>query len=231
MKCDIKIMASPARSANVANLCKKLGLVMTKDVFFDDRPNGGDAYYTSRKTFEMESRNNATHRCVLQDDVMVCNGFEHIVNELVRKRPNAFWTLFCSSMKLIEMRAKNPNIRIVKIKRCGMYGQAIIAPIGEIEKVYAWGEAIADGRKIVHDDVLFGEYALHHDMPVYTTLPGLVQHLAPTNSLLGFNNKGKVSKVFDVNADRFSWNTADDELSISLPNTMEFCKAAKGDLH
>lgn len=222
VKCDIKIMASPKRYAYVLNLCKVLQLDIDKDVFFDDRPGGGNAAYTSEKTWSLPFEDGVTHRCVLQDDVLTCKDFRRALDQIISRKPDAVFTLFCPSGKLIEFRDKAEGPIFVKIRRGGMYGPAIVMPREYVSDVYSWGRRVSGGREILHDDVLFGEYALEHDVDIFTTVPSLVQHMCPDRSLLGYNNKGKISKVFDIDAALNDWSVAQDQRTLSLPNTMSF---------
>lgn len=230
MNCDIKIMASPKRRDFVMKMCEALNLDISKDVFFDDRPCGGNAAYTSKKTWALPFENeNITHRCVLQDDVLTCENFHAAINGLVTRFPMAVFSLFCPSAKMIDIKRRFGEEQIVNIKKCGVYGPAIIVPRKIVSDVYKWGEQIAKKENAVvsHDDVLFGEYALAHQMNVYTTIPSLVQHLCPTESLLGYNRKEKVSKVFDAKAGNCNWSIAKSEASITIPNSMKFYKATR----
>lgn len=225
MKCDIKIMAAPKRYANVLNTCNVLGLDIEKDAFFDDREGGGVPYYTARKTLELPyADDSVTHRCILQDDIIVSHGFPKIIDQIVSEFPNAIITLFCSRSILKEMMDKNPSSRYVKIGKCGVYGQGVIFPRWMIPEMFAWAEREANGREILHDDVLYGFYALANGVEVYTTLPNIIQHNCPTSSLLGYNNKNKTSKVFDMNADQLDWSKAGKILSVSIPNSTNFYK-------
>ena len=222
-KCDIKIMASPKRYAYVLNLCKILNLDIDKDVFFDDRPNGGDAAYTSEHTWDLPFEfDDITHRCVIQDDVIVCKNFERAINQIVECFANDIFSLFCPSLKMFDIQKKSNEHQIVDIKRCGVYGPAIIMPRSIIYDVYLWGRKISDNAKIIHDDVLIGEYALAHGLHVYTTVPSLVQHAEPVRSLLGYGRESKVSKVFDINSGLLDWSNANCDFSVTIPNSMKF---------
>lgn len=225
MKCDIKIMASPRRYGSVLNICKILNLDVEKDVFFDDRPNGGDAAYTSERTWDLPFEDDSiTHRCVLQDDVLLCRGFKDALAKLIERFPNDVFSLFCPSAKMVDLCEKYDIPQIVEIRKCGVYGPAVVMPREYIAFMYAWGREIANGCKIVHDDVLIGEYALAHNMKVYTTIPSLIQHAQPTNSLLGYGRESKVSKVFDMDAGKLDWANARTDAKITIPNSMKFYK-------
>lgn len=218
MKCDIKIMASPKRRAYVEEMVERLHLDIDKDVFFDDRTDPKGAMYTARKTwllpFEDES---VTHRCVLQDDVLTGKDFEHIIQRLVSTYPDEVFSLYCSRTALVDMK-KDGNY--VEIAGCGVWGQGVIIPRKHIQPLFAWVDSI--NPDYPHDDTAIGEYAKFHGVRVLTTVPNLIQHNCPTASLLGYNNKNKVSKVFypgDVRS--LDWEYKANKLpSIYAPNSV-----------
>ena len=227
VKCDIKIMASPKRYAHVLNACKVLGLDIDKDVFFDDRPGGGHAAYTSEKTWSLPFEDGITHRCVLQDDVLACRNFRDTLERIIAQKPDAVFTLFCPSGKLKEFYEGAERPLIVEIRRGGMYGPAIVMPRKYVDAVYDWGRIISGGREILHDDVLFGEFALSHSIKIFTTAPTIVQHICPDRSLLGYNDKRKVSKVFEFEVGSLEWEKADGSRFLSLPNSTGFFREEK----
>lgn len=229
MKCDFKIMASPFRYAYVMNMCKVLELNIEQDVFFDDRPNGGSAYYTSQRTWELPMDHDITHRCVLQDDLLLCHGFKGIIQKLVNAHPEAIWTLFSSRMNLAEIFERNKDTRVVKVEKCGIWGQAVIIPKQYLSDMYAWASDVAEKHGAVpyHDDVMYGEYALEHGIDVLTTMPGTVQHMCPTRSLLKLNNQKKVSKIFSIDADTYDWSNLEIGATFTCPNSMNFYKPKK----
>ena len=224
-KCDIKIMASPKRYAYVLNMCMVLILDIAKDVFFDDRPIGGNAAYTSEKTWNLPFEDGVTHRCVLQDDLLICKKFEDFVNQIVNQKPNAVFSLFCPQSKMVDYMDRYGIPQLVKNKRGGVWGQAVIIPRFIVHDIYTWGNKIAkeNNAAVFHDDVLIGEYAVDHGIDVYIPIPNPIQHLAPVSSLLGFNNKNKTSKVFDMDAGKLNWSKCS-ESSISIPNSVLFYK-------
>ena len=141
-----------------------------------------------------------THRLVLQDDVMLCNNFQKIVTKAVEKHPDAVWTLYSSRLKSEHMTKNTPYVRI---RGNGIWGQAIIMPREHIVPCFEWVTK-KFGADFPHDDTGIGFYTVEHKVPVFSTFPSTIQHLCPNNSVLGYNNKNKVSKVWqsaDIEAD------------------------------
>ena len=83
-------MGSEKRKDNILKMKEFLNL-SDSDIFLDDRPNGGHALYTARKTWELPFNDDTTHRCVLQDDLEVCDG-EYIesLDDLCRRSLHKF---------------------------------------------------------------------------------------------------------------------------------------------
>lgn len=210
-KCDIKIMASPKRYVHVLNTCNVLGLDIDADVFFDDRPNGGDAFYTFKKTILLPFDDGITHRVVLQDDLLLCHDFKNTVNRLISLKQNAIFTLHCSRSVIKKDWVVKDSPSIIKINGCCVWGQANVFPIDMIEDMFKWAHKNI-GANIIHDDSLVGQFAKANGIEVYTTAPGLVQHLEPNSSLLGFNDKRKTSKVFDMNCDKYNWENFSEKI-------------------
>lgn len=200
MKCDIKIMGSPKRIGNIEKMRQKLGLSVT-DIFLDNRPNGGHAMYTARRTWGLKFEEGVTHRCVLQDDLDICEGFEKAINRIVEQNPDCIISIY-NPMK--PMNGKSPYIKIVG---CDLWGQALIIPKDIIPKIFEWVDSI--NPDYPHDDVAIAEYARIHGVTVLATRDSLVQHLGHNTSLLGYNNKNKVSKVFlgDKSAETIEWES------------------------
>ena len=149
MKCDIKIMGSPKRILNIEKMRQSLGISI-KDVFLDDRPNGGHAMYTARKTWNLPFADNVTHRCVLQDDLAICEGFVNSVQRIVNKHPDCIICLYnpLDPERYKEMHeSKNPYTKVIG---CDLWGQAVIIPKNNISELFAWVDSI----KIIHMTML-----------------------------------------------------------------------------
>ena len=82
----------------------------------------------------------------------------------------------------------------VKIYPANTWGQGNIIEINMLKNIMAFREEKLPNY--IYDDGLYLMYCIENKLPVYTTAVGLMQHLCPVNSTLGYNNKGKVSKVF-----------------------------------
>ena len=190
VKVDIKIMGCHKRDEYIKAMLEKLGLDESI-VCYDDRDGKGDAMYTARKAWLAPIPYGVTHRLVLQDDCLLCNDFVDIVHKIVEQYPNVFFSLLNTRVNPEDKKIDSPYIQIVGER---MYGQAIIMPVKHIQKMFDWIDRLEKGYR--HDDTAIGTYASVNGIKVLSTIPSLLQHLCPTDSLLGYNNEKKVSRVW-----------------------------------
>ena len=204
---DIRIMASPKRADNVARLLQKLNL-SSDAVTWDDRPNGGDAMYTARKTWLHPLPEGATHRMVLQDDVEVCKNFAQIVSIIADTHPHRVIT----GIHFLQP-SNYPNYNNTTYYRVNnMPGCAIMMPVSTIEPCMAWCDASDDMERKPHDDLMISKYCQEHNVMMVCTIPCIVQH-PDDNSLFGTVYTWKrYSRLYDPYA-RADWTNK----SILLP--------------
>lgn len=205
MKIAYRIMACRERNDMVfAELDKLYGLDVK--VFYDVRPKEErkGTWYTQMACINDVLDQDYTHLVLLQDDILLVNKFGDCVEKLIEARPLVLWTLFCPRIKAEDMSFSEPYARIFP---ANTWGQANIIPIEMLKKIVAFREEKLPNY--IYDDGLYLMYCIENGMPVYTTRVALLQHLCPTNSTLGYNNKNKVSKVWageDV-YEKVNWNS------------------------
>lgn len=172
-------------------------------VYYDDDRNDKMAMPNARRTWLAPTE--ATHVCVLQDDLELSNRFPEIVEKCADNFPSSIFSFFQSQLKEEDKGANTPYIQI---RGCGMYGQAIMIPRKMIPVMFYWIDENY-GVDYRHDDTAIGFFASMNDIPVMSTIPSIVQHLGHNDSTLGYNNKRKVSRVFmkDVDANEFDAKT------------------------
>ena len=224
MKCDVKIMAVKPRRKMVLAMCDKLGLSEDECVIYDDRPNGGGTYYTCRKAWSAPMPDDVTHRIVLQDDLALCNDFMQIADRMVTAHPDVFFTLFCPRVHFEDRLPESPYLIV---KGYNTWGQGIILPREYIKKVMRFSDEEL-GTDFQWDDGQYAWYAKENSIPIMTTVPSLLQHLCPTESTLGYNNKNKVSKVWngeDISGE--NWEAKSFTFTKSMPITVSLEKQKK----
>jgi hypothetical protein len=191
---SVKIMATPKRTKYLSSMLKSLKLDKSI-VVFDDRKKGGDAMYNARRCWLSPlEHNQVTHRLVLQDDLELVDNFLDIVKQALDSFPDAIWSLYSSRIYYEDR--ESDDTPYLSIKGNGVHGQAIIIPVKYIKDCFNWIDETL-GFDYPHDDCAIGTYANVKNIPVYTTIPSLVQHLAPNESALKYNNKNKISKVYE----------------------------------
>ena len=173
-QCDIKIMCVPKRMLNVARLCGKLGLTILDAVI--DHKQEGNPFNTSRRAFSEPIEEGVTHRCVLQDDVDVCDGFNDMIQELVNRYPDAIWSLY-------SRKRESTDIQEGSIVSTGgrIWGPGVIIPVKYLYSIYEKYDSGYEGY--IHDDGFYCGWAKWKKIPTLTTYPCAVR-LMEDDSLL-----------------------------------------------
>ena len=192
-------------------------------VFYDDRPQEErkGTYYTQLKCIEDALNGDYTHLVLLQDDILLVNDFDKCIKELIKFKPYDLWTLFCP--RICEANTEEPYGQIFP---ANTWGQGNVIEIGMLKEIMKFREEKIPNY--IYDDGLYLMYCIENNLPVYTTRVGLLQHLCPTDSTLGYNNKNKVSKVFlgeDI-YDKVNWKSRDYK-KFNLPTTADLEKEYK----
>ena len=192
-------------------------------VFYDDRPQEErkGTYYTQLKCIEDALNGDYTHLVLLQDDILLVNDFDKCIKELINFKPYDLWTLFCP--RIHEANLEEPYGQIFP---ANTWGQGNVIEIGMLKEIMKFREEKIPNY--IYDDGLYLMYCIENNLPVYTTRVGLLQHLCPTDSTLGYNNKNKVSKVFlgeDI-YDKVNWKSRDYK-KFNLPTTADLEKEYK----
>lgn len=134
----------------------------------------------------------ATHHVMLQDDVVLCPDFLSQVRAAVSRCSNVPIALFARRKVISEARQQGSSWAVIPD---GIWGQGYCLPSQFISPFLRWeAEHIAPDFK--HDDSRLAMFLLEHQRPVWATVPSLVEHALPSNSLLGQSNKGKVATWF-----------------------------------
>lgn len=213
-KVDVKIMAVKPRRKMVLAMLEKLGLPEAETVVYDDRPSGGGTLYTCRKCWEAPVPEGVTHRVVLQDDLLLCNNFIEIMNRIVNTNPEFIFSLFCSRMKFEYATEGSPYV-IVKGRNA--WGQGMLMPVSYVKPMFEFADSEL-GKDFPYDDGIYAWWAQKEKLEIMTTVPSTIQHLCPTESTLGYNDKRKVSKVWiGEDLSGINWESKAIAFSPSMP--------------
>ena len=173
MTVEIRIRTCPARAEMAEKLRNELGLPETS-VFKDDRENGGNPFYMWKKMAENIPAD-ATHICLLDDDVEVSSGFKTIVEQMVQAHPGCAFSLFTTDLnssyfdEFLE-KTTTPYLTCSKL-----FGCAVILPVSVLAECFSWIDANYDSET-VHDGHAAQEYLESKGIQILTTYPGVVQH-------------------------------------------------------
>lgn len=92
MKCDFKIMGVEERIENIKQTVNVLNLSMD-DVFLDKEMRM-NPLRSSLYVLRMPVEKGITHRCILQDDIILSDNFSDFVNKLIAIAPDAIYSLY-----------------------------------------------------------------------------------------------------------------------------------------
>ena len=183
-KLDMKIYGCHIRD-NFINNYKKTLTLKDSDIIYDDRPNGGNAYYTFRKALLQPVEEGVTHRLMLPDDMQLCEGFMDRLRFIVDKFPKKVLELFPFGYnKLTEIPGKTPYYRTFAPAACGL-----VFPVQIINEMIDW----IDNKYTLYNNVTVDQiiddsavlsWCQKFSVDMITIVPALVQHLGDI-SLLG----------------------------------------------
>lgn len=169
MKIDIKVTAVHERQVMAEALKTQLDLD-DADIIWDENPTG-QAMPTVKKAWRQPIGEGVTHRVVLSEDVVVCNGFREIVTQAVTAHPDCVFSLFSTNLNGKPIYAATPYIDHAR----SIFGCALVLPVQYIEECFAWIEAALDPD--VWDNEGIQAWINHKDLQILTTCPMLVQHV------------------------------------------------------
>lgn len=158
----------------------------------------------------------ADHICVLQDDILLCDNFKEIVEKCANNFPSSVFSFYNPRLSEDDFSAITPYR---KVTGCGMYGPAIMMPAKMVPLVFYWGDKVY-GQDFKHDDTVIGFFCSVNGIDVMTTVPAIIQHLGHSESMLGYNNKRKISKVFCKEPDVNFFDTKQFIRTKNIPNTV-----------
>lgn len=170
---EIRIRTCPARAEKAENLRNELELPETS-VFTDDRENGGNPLYMWFKMIENISAD-ATHICLLDDDVEVSTGFKQIVEQMVQAHPGCAFSLFTTDLNSGYFDDFISNLETPYVTCSKLFGCAVILPVSILEECFNWIQENCD-LETAHDGHAVQEYLEQKGIQILTTIPGVVQH-------------------------------------------------------
>lgn len=198
---SVAVMAVPERRAMVEELLASLGpWFPAVRVIYDEDLAG--CWATAKRAWQAYPQN-ATHHLVLQDDALPCRDFLAGAAKACSFRPHHPITYTCWRETLMN-KALAQGVSWIETPD-GVYGQATSLPTWMIPRLMKWEEATMDPA-CHHDDARIARYCIDHTIPIYATVPALVQHGAPSDSLLGQDNARRIAQSFQAERSALSIN-------------------------
>lgn len=151
---------------------------------------------------EVFARPGTTHVVVLQDDMAPCGEFRRLVEEAVDAAPEVPVSLF--SLRRVIRDAREAG-RSWALSKDGA-GPCTVLPAGWVRPFLDWarGSVRADYK---HDDRRLMAWLIWTGrIPVWHTVPSLVEHVAPSESLLGNSNRTRLAAYFDPHVEQVDWS-------------------------
>lgn len=147
----------------------------------------------------------ASHHCLIQDDVLTCADFVATLERMAEVLPDQVISLYCPRKLAREAYDRGERWALVKD---GSWGQGIMMPRNLLLEFLEWEQANIY-PECPHDDSRVAMWLIETNRPAWVCVPSLVQHLAPTNSEMGYNMSGKVATVFSGSISGLAWHWED----------------------
>ena len=189
---DIKIYGTHKRDHFIEEY-KKCLPITDDDVIYDDRPNGGNAYYTCKKAWLQPVSEGVTHRLCLPDDMQLSKGFLKILNEMIEAHPDKVLCLFPFDRMHVWKFAQRQNTPYFNVHI--MSGCGVVFPVQYIKTCFEWIDNHYENQDDIIDDIAMQEYFNANNVPYITTLPAIVQHMGD-DSLITPNAPIRKTDVF-----------------------------------
>lgn len=176
---DIRIIARPSRRNNVLKLLSQLNL--NEDIIIYSNENE-DAFDVIRRAWLSPMSPNVTHRLVLQDDIIICDNFINIVNDIINTVPDKTLSLF-NMVPSSFVRDRKCNYR-----QCDcLLNQAIVIPKTIVLNYLDWTDKHYNDTS--HNILSLTTYCRRAGIDMYTTIPSLVQYVGDeADGFLSQNN-------------------------------------------
>lgn len=205
MDIDVCIISVLSRRKSAERVADAVGIPYDK-IIYDNRgrSGGGDAWYNARRAW-LTTSEDATHRMILQDDIIPCDDFLNIVRRCVQRLPDCAWTFYNGVWVTEAM--KRLSTPYVRLNGCRVSGQALLLPREHIEPMIKWTDGFF-GEAFKHDDARVGVYCLMNDLPMMGTIPSLCQHDMNVDSVIpNHNRKDRISPTFRKDVLDEAWDS------------------------
>ena len=126
-------------------------------------------------------REGCTHIMVVQDDVEVVNDFVQICNRIVQTFKRAIFVLHYRKITPKDRKVDSP---FICLKNKNVAGQCVIMPKELVDGYIDFYRKHVKQTDYPHDDGAIRTYAWLNDIPVFSTIPALVNNLGTDSSVI-----------------------------------------------
>lgn len=186
---SVAVFTVPSRAARLQRLLDSI----PEPIAIVTDPGEGH-WPTAQRAWRAYDRD-ATHHLVLQDDIVACRDFIPAVRQIVGMHPLGVYSFFSFWKRGREL-AEQGNGFWLQLRQCS-YAQALCLPVPWIDEWLMWDRTYLRQDRWTDDNRL-GLWCQQHSLLVHTTVPSLVQHEAPSDSVVdpAMNNKRRVSPYY-----------------------------------
>jgi hypothetical protein len=176
---DIRIMAHPSRSDSAYALADRLAALNPVTVWDSSRGAAPSAMRTARLAWEMPTRGGATHRVVLQDDVVPADDFAGRLVHLLAQCPatpvglHAAWG---SRTGQAVRFAAYLGLGWAPVLGGALSGTGVALPVALAEE---YADSLAGERTDERDSVSMYEFVSSREPEPVICVPNLIQHDVP----------------------------------------------------
>ena len=206
MSIQVSIQAVHEREILVEKLLERLGEEFDAVRVFYDNEHRGSWWNLQRILRNTDSVH--THHLVLQDDVVISEGFGYNVGAIGELMKGKFVTFFANRKEVKD--ALDKGLQWAPLSNF-LGGQAVMFPCERINDFlcfvdnYPWTIKMTGKNFWKHDDIRLQLYLKEKKERIWCTVPNLVEH-SHVQSVIGNHSRiPNRARVFDINIGKKEW--------------------------
>lgn len=165
---------------------------------------------------------NSTHHLVIEDDVEVCDHFMDILNEAVEAVPDQVISIYSARAEKAKTAWALKHDSSWFRNAHGASGQGVLFPRHLLDDFLVWERRNCPAEMKYEDTRLYG-WMNESGLLTWNTVPSLIEHTQPMQSMLGFNNQGKVAAWYEKHPPVIDWRKG-----LPSPKVFKYIGGIKG---